>query len=432
LDYDEFIDLETDVRFDVLRELNQEELDIGLGDSSVKWSIEDSGDFKLSKGVFTPPGSETSFIMAELIHAPSGASKVEIKEEPCIENIGPLSFESVRFYFYGSGVGTCSAIVRLQKEDGLSILELEEISEQVNTLYKSYFEEVCFVLTKSYCRAIENAGVKHHHFSVLPNVDDVDRSTHFIPWTHRIYHVEDETLFNMENPGEPFRFLLTPSRQMDVSDLSIYDNRYVYFGWGHSIIITSGFQDGFSQTARPVYDYVRTVEIAQAKWQFLDVLADIVKYSVSFFSRHQDTMGMSELSEAIRDIRNFDNGIDQILSEYRGVKITFDTEIRILLDELNERWLTDTLLGNLRANLDKLQDLLDQLYQRQKEQREEALNVIAFLFTVVGIIEVFALVIDIIQPDIQLTPFIQLITIVFGTLSVALLIMLYLRVASRG
>ncbi|MHA2134209.1 MAG: hypothetical protein ACW99J_10070, partial [Candidatus Thorarchaeota archaeon] len=54
LDYDEFIDLETDVRFDVLRELNQEELDIGLEDSSVKWSIEDSGDFKLSKGVFTP------------------------------------------------------------------------------------------------------------------------------------------------------------------------------------------------------------------------------------------------------------------------------------------------------------------------------------------------------------------------------------------
>ena len=68
------------------------------------------------------------------------------------------------------------------------------------------------------------------------------RAKHFIPWTHRIYHIQDDTLFEMENPGEPFKALLTPSRKMDICDLSIYDNRWVYFGWGHSIVFTASAQ----------------------------------------------------------------------------------------------------------------------------------------------------------------------------------------------
>ncbi|TFG08204.1 hypothetical protein EU538_07560 [Candidatus Thorarchaeota archaeon] len=399
----------------------------------VEWGTEVSADFKLSKGVFAPPGTENSFVMATLIHEESGNSSCGIPEN--IEGIYPgnaLSFENVTLYFADCGVGTFSVRISLEKEEGLSILELERISESVNTIYKEYFEEIAYELSECYVAAVRSLEVPHYSFSFLPELHEIERATHFIPWTHRIYHIQDDRLFEMENPGEYFRHLLTPSRQMDISDLSIYDNRWVYFGWGHSIIFTSSVEDGYSQTSRPVYDYVRLVEIAQAQWQFLDVLKDVVRYSISSFSRHHDSMDIDVLQDAISEVRSFSNGVNRLLSDYRGIKITFDTEKRVLLSELHERWLTQSLLDGLLADLERIEDLLDQLYQRQKEQREESLNTIALLFTVVGIVEVIALVIDTLSPVVEISPYIQLSLIATGTLSMAVLISLYLRYASRG
>jgi hypothetical protein len=124
--------------------------------------------------------------------------------------------------------------------------------------------------------------------------------------------------------------------------------------------------------------------------------------------------------------------MDRLLGHYRGVKITFDTEKRILLRELHERWLTESMLENLLSDLQRIEELLDQLYQRQKEQREESLNTIALLFTIVGIIEILALFIDIVNPDFQFSSIAQIILIVTGTLVMAVLISLYLRIAGRG
>ena len=104
---------------------------------------------------------------------------------------------------------------------------LEEISEKLNDLFKLYFEEICYTLTGQYIQQIRSNEIPHFSLEFLPKIEEVDRSSHFIPWTHRIYHVEDDSLFEMEDPGEHFKYLLTPSRKMDVEDLSIYDNRYV-------------------------------------------------------------------------------------------------------------------------------------------------------------------------------------------------------------
>ncbi len=413
--------------------LNETKTDVCRTGYRVEWGTEFSADFKLSKGVFAPPGTENSFIMARLIHEESGDCSCGILEE--IEDIFPentLSFENVTLYFEDCGVGTCSVRISLEKEGGLSILELERISESVNSIYKEYFEEIAYELSQCYVAAVRSLGVPHYSFSFLPELHEVDRATHFIPWTHRVYHVQDDRLFEMDNPGEHFRHLLTPSRQMDISDLSIYDNRWVYFGWGHSIIFTSSVDDGYSQTSRPVYDYVRLVEIAQAEWQFLDVLKDVVRYSISSFGRHHDSMDIGVLQNAITEVRSFNNGVNRLLSDHRGIRITFDTEKRVLLSELHNRWLTRSLMDGLLEDLEKIEDLLDQLYQRQKEQREESLNTIALLFTVIGIVEVIALVLDTLSPVVSISPYVQLSLIAIGTLSMAVVISLYLRYTSRG
>ena len=174
------------------------------------------------------------------------------------------------------------------------------------------------------------------------------------------------------------------------------------------------------------------MEIAQANWQFLDILKDIVTYAISAFNRHDQKMEFSDLQVAIDEIRIFSSGIDRLLRYHSGVKITFDTEKRILLRELNERWLTQNMLDNLRADLEKIEEILNKLYERQKETREESLNTIALLFTIVGIVEIIALGMDIISPVFTLHPFVQLLFIAGGTVMVAVLILLYLRISGRN
>ncbi|TXT54372.1 MAG: hypothetical protein BAJATHORv1_70072 [Candidatus Thorarchaeota archaeon] len=417
----------------LVEELNKEHILADIPEFSIEWTLEDSSEFKLSKGVFTPPGTDNSFVVAKLIHNDSNSCCHPICDEVSEKfPIDTLIFKDVRFYFSDVGVATCSVRVEMDDEDGITILELEETSERLNVLFKKYFEDISFRLAEKYIELVNKLEIPYHRFSFLPDIREVDKSTHFIPWTHRIYHIPADRMFDMDNPGEHFRTLLTPSSKMDIEDLSIYENRYVYFGWGHSIIFTSSQEDGYSQTSRPVYDYVRLVEIAQAKWQFLDVLKDVIKYALSSFNRHFEHMELSDLQDSIIEVRSFTNGINRILADYRGIKITFDTEKRILLRELHDRWLTDNLLEALTEDLESIEELLDQLYQRQKEQREESLNTIALLFTIVGIIEIIALVIEILYPVFEINPFVELGLIALGTISMAIIISLYLRYSSRG
>ena len=90
------------------------------------------------------------------------------------------------------------------------------------------------------------------------------------------------------------------------------------------------------------------------------------------------------------------------------------------------------MLESLLASLERMQNLLDQLYQRQKEQQEESLNTIALLFTILGITDVLAIFFDIISPDINFPPLIQFMTLIIGTLVMAFFIKVYLGYASRG
>jgi len=433
IDEDQLRFSEKRVRTALVEQLNSIKPQTCFGNLHVEWCLENSEDFKLSKGVFTPPGTENSFIMARVVNNDCSESPVPISEK--ISDVfkeESLCYGHVRFYFQDCGVGTCSVRIDLEDKNGISILELEQISEAVNSQFKEYFEDLCYDLTIAYREAIENIDVPRHQFGMLPDIEEVDKAQHFIPWTHRIYHIPDDRMFELDNPGEKFRTLLTPSRKMDIEDLSIYDNRWIYFGWGHSIIFTQSKEDGYSQTSRPVYDYVRLVEIAQANWQFLDILKDIVTFAISSFNQHYNVMGFEELQEAIDEIRLFTNGIDRILSYYSGVKITFDTEKRILLKELHDRWLTESMLENLHADLERIEELLNQLHERQKETREESLNTIALLFTIVGIVEILALGFDVLSPIVTFHPFIQLILIATGTLLIAFIITLYLRMAGRN
>jgi len=418
------------VRQKILDKLNEEPLVIKESNQKVIWCVEESEQFKLSKGVFAPPGKGNSFIMAKLICDDTSTEGYCITED--IKNYfksEELSFNDINFYFHEFGIATCSANIVLKKKSGLIITELDEVSEWLNNLYKEYFQNISYQLAEQYINAINELDIPHYEFDFFPKIEDVDKDKFFIPWTHRLYRIEEKKLFELENPGLPFQFLLTPSKQMDVKDLSIYENRYIYFGWGHSLILESGEIDGYSQTNTPADEYVRLIEIAQANWQNLDILADLVDVTTASFHEFFGKLKPRELKKAIYEIREFSNAIDRILDYYKGVKITFDTEKRILLKELNGRWLTSEMYEKLQEKLIQIEELLEDLFNRQKERREEALNTIALLFTITSVIEIIALIIEIFNPN--LTPWSIVLIIAAGTSVIAIAILFYIRLAGR-
>ena len=115
----------------------------------------------------------------------------------------------------------------------------------------------------------------------------------------------------------------------------------------------------------------------------------------------------------------------------RGVKITFDTENRLLLKELNRRWLTSDMINELTKRLDRIRELLDQLYQRQKGQQDESLNRIVLLFTILGIAEVFGVIFAILQVY-NISPLIQLVVLAIGTIILATSVVMYFRYVQKG
>lgn len=418
------------VREKLVNKLNENPIILNEHQQKIEWCVEECEDFKSSKGVFAPPGKGNSFIMAKLVCDDQNFDSYCIEEE--IENYfkaKSLAFSDVNFYFHEFGISTCSANIKIIKENGLAITELDEVSEFLNDLFRDYFQELSFQLAKLYIEAIKELNIPYYQFDFFPKIEDIALEKYFIPWTHRVYQIKDSSLFDLENPGLPFQFLLTPSKQMDVEDLSIYDNRYIYFGWGHSLILESGNADGFSQTKTPASEYVRLIEIAQANWQNLDILADLVDVTNASFHEFFGKLKPRQIKKAIYEIREFNNALDRILDYYRGVKITFDTEKRILLGELNERWLTPEMYVKLQEKLALTEELLDDLYNRQKEGREEALNIIALLFTILSVVEIITIFIDIF--NVNLSPLSIVSIILAGTSFIGVVIVLFIRFSGR-
>ncbi|MHA2249030.1 MAG: hypothetical protein ACXAD7_01650 [Candidatus Kariarchaeaceae archaeon] len=400
--------------------------EIDSRNESFQWGTESSLDFKISKGVFTPPGESNSLLAVKL-------PEVDVQEEVRDYPPGSLRFENPQVYIHLFGVGICAVEIKIRNDRGLEVSEIDAISEKLNELFKQYFEDPCYLIAKEYEKAIKKAEIKFYKFDFLPSITEVDKSSNIIPWTHRVYTIHDSTndasLFDLENPGEPFSHLVTPSRKFDVEDFSIYDNHYIYFGWGHSIIITKPDDGSFSYTDRPASEYIRMVQIAQASWQGLNLLTQILDHAFPTFTRDFRNLSTTELKKLILDIRYFNIAIEILIDRFEGLNITYDTEKRILYEELHTRWLTKQMIERTKDRLRITQDILDDLHERVESSSSARLNNIVLFFTILTLFEIFDLLINV--SGVNISPVMKFIIIIGGTGIISLLMVIYMKSVGR-
>lgn len=379
------------LRNDVLNKLNN---NYNIYENfSIKWEVEDNKKYKLAKGVFMSPGKNKSFIKGTIADSDLTEFTYTIDNNTECKDVN-FKVEEAVFYIYEYGVGTISMSVNITSEIGVTVVEMDEVSEFINNKFRDKLLGPCKYIRDAFTTVIENKNLALSLDIFRHNRDMLDQNC--IPWTHRIYHVNDMELLEKENPGEIFRFLLTPSSQIDIYDFSIYDHRYIYFGWGHSVIITNGYDDDYEQTTLNIDHYVRIVEIAQAKWQCLNNVNRIVDLELLNFNSTIENIQLKNIENTIYEIQLFSTNINSILRALDDMKITFDTEKRNLLKELNERWFVDTLKEDLTSSISEIEKKLLFLRDRKISISDGRLNTILFILTIINSIEVFVTIYNLI------------------------------------
>lgn len=116
--FDTFIYLDDDRLFfgeldkgKLIEYLNRDQIFLNDGKIVIEWLTEECEEFKISKGVFVPPGRESSIVMAHIVNKETNNNEMDINED--FSNILPnkLKFTDIFFYFYENGTGTCSVRV---------------------------------------------------------------------------------------------------------------------------------------------------------------------------------------------------------------------------------------------------------------------------------------------------------------------------------
>ena len=89
------------------------------------------------------------------------------------------------------------------------------------------------------------------------------------------------------------------------------------------------------------------------------------------------------------------------------------------------------MYNQLHKKSKMLDSLLQDYYQRLKEKRDESLNIIVLLFTIMNLIEIFGTIFSILSTDIILSSIIQIIILITGTISIGLMIIIYLKLSGK-
>lgn len=452
--YTTFVFLDTDkLRFndykskrdEIIKEMNKENLEVGNNHLRIKWMEEFIDqpkrlDSLIPLSIIGGKNPQSSFIMGEL-----DQRNIKDIEEEFREEFGEyfpensLEFNGLIFYIQSSGVCQCSTEVKLKKQNGFNISELQKVSDKLHDFIKKSkcFRDICFNVALKYIEIIERLKIPTYQFELFPNLKEFnsqDKEKHAFPYVHRVYHIHDDSLFKIKEPISNFKSLLTPVSKKDIQDDSLYDNRYIYFGWSNSLILTSTqFSESDTKLENELVNYVHLIEVSSANFRSIEILTELIDHMIAWFNVKFKDLELEEIKQKIYSIRDFNVGVNRMLDAFSYIEKVgiVDTEKRALLLALNDRWNTTEMYNKLIERSKMLDSLLQDYYQRLKEKRDESLNIIVLLFTIMNLIEIFGTIFSILSTDIILSSIIQIIILITGTISIGLMIIIYLKLSGK-
>jgi len=427
----------------VIKALNEKNIEIGNKSLRIEW-IKESIDQHRHSGSEIPllisedEDFQLSFIMGKLDQ--HSIKDIEENFKNDFKDDFPessLEFSEIKFYIQPAGVCEYSIKVKLKKQDGFNIFELKKASDKLYELFFIHFRDICYEVALKYIEIIESVKIPRFYFEWFTDLKTLNNQkikSHILPWAHRVCHIHDDSLFKMREPIRNFKILLTPVSKTDIKDDSLYDDRYFYFGWSNSLILTSTqFFETEEKPEEKLGTYIDLIQVSQANYRSIEMLIKLIDRMIVVFNVKFKDLEFDKIKEFRYTFRDFNVGVNRMLDMFSYIERIglVDTEKRALLLALNDRWNTPEMYNKLYERSKMLDSLLQDYYQRLKEKRDESLNTIVLLFTMMNLIEIFGTIFSILSTDLILSSIIQIIILITGTMSIGLMISLYFKLSRK-
>lgn len=314
----------------------------------------------------------------------ASASSVEIREMELI-------FDNIIMYIFPSGLGIFAVQVRVTYKGDLYRIK-NDVEAYVKEIILKYFEE----------RSVQNKLKEYEdkirldkHFRLIEKFQVESTKYAKIAWLHTIYWFYQEGFLDHDNEGKPkvkeaYLHSFINLVEEAPSTISFIKNRFLFYGWGRSLILTESNNDESEQWTR---SKVRLAEIGQYSC-FGYVLLDFLLKQVISNSSLDDPIidqPLSKLKQGIEMLDEVTKAAITYLEEFRsGIDAIIHSGQPSFVKTLEIYWRTEKLEEEIRKKLDSLHKERTDLEQSLATDKQDRLTTISSAFTIMNIASVTA------------------------------------------
>lgn len=290
-------------------------------------------------------------------------------------------------YFHTFSAGTISMEVSLSWSKPYTADDLHQANHNLLGELASLVETELQTMIQVFGQAVKDSQCPIYKLP-FKNLMPVTISRKLLYWSHFVYIAKVPDGEDYNAASQWLIPLMQPVTGKKVENMALKPNRYIYLGWGRSIICCEK-----SLSIQTVYSYVHMLEIKNYLWKTLYDLDRGLRNAMI------DTRGVHSDKETLQlsyNLHALDFHIEEILENIDIFKINFDYEKIWLSKWLDENWLIHDLIASLQKRLQSFRDLYDydeEITKYQQEKRlQSVLNIIAVVAisgTITGIVQYF-------------------------------------------
>jgi len=308
-------------------------------------------------------------------------------------NVCTITLSPATVYFHSFGAGIISLKALIHWHQPCTLTDLSEVNTHLLAKLALLVEERLVELISVFSQEMQASQVPLYT-TPFPNLMPAAVHRDVLYWSHFVYTAQTANAANITNVAEWLAPLMMPIDQQGVSNMALKPNRYIYLGWGRSMICCSTDID--NQT---LHSYVRTLEIRDYLWK---TLYDLDRGLRNAILQSRSAQSQKQARKLANKLRSLDFRVKSILEELTPFKVTFDHEKIWLLQQLDNNWFTSDLIASVQSRLESFCEVYDYSEESTSQAREARLRSVLNLIGLVATTGTIVTIINYFDPFNQL------------------------------
>ncbi len=294
-----------------------------------------------------------------------------------------VTFAQPTVYFHTFSAGLISVKATIASDKPIQQSDLQMLNNQLQSALKTMSAEPLKRLITAFVQAVQ-AVETPIYTTPFPDLLPPALKYDLFYWSHLVYVTRSQQREDVVRSAQWLMPVLQPMDQQGISNMAIKPDRYIFFGWGRSMICcTTQLGDDV------IYPYVRMLEIRNYVWKTLYDLDRGLRKALSLSS---SIRSHHEARRLVIKLRALNFRVKDFLEEMEPFKITFDHEKIWLIKQADINWLTPDLVQSVAERLQVFSEFFaynEDVMTRARDERLQAiLNLIGVVATAGAITEI--------------------------------------------